>query len=75
LSSPTEDGEFILDTDAANHGIGAILSQVQKGKERVLAYYSRVFNKAEKNCIIWRELLAVIESLKTFHHYLYGRKF
>jgi len=76
LSFPTEDGEFILDTDAANHGIGAVLSQVQKGKERVLAYYNRVFNKAERNyCITRRELLTVVESLKTFHHYLYGWKF
>jgi len=76
LFFPTEDGEFILDTDAANHGIGAVLSQVQKGKEKVLTYYSWIFNKAERNyCITRRELLAVVESLKTFHHYLYRRKF
>jgi len=43
--------------DAANHDIGAVLSEVQKGKERVLTYYSRVFNKAERNyCITRREL-------------------
>ena len=27
LSYPTENGEFILDTDASLHGIGAVLSQ------------------------------------------------
>ena len=76
LSFPTVDGEFILDTDASNHGLGAVLSQIQDGKEKVLAYYSRVFNKAERNyCVTRRELLAIVDSFKTFHHYLYGRKF
>jgi len=59
-----------------NYGIGAVLSQIQEGKERVLTYYSRVFSKAEKNyCVTRRELLAVVESLKTLHHYLYGQRF
>jgi len=32
--------------------------------------------KAEKNyCVTRRELLAVVESLKIFYHYLYGRRF
>lgn len=76
LSFPTGHEEFILDTDASNHGIGAVLSQIQDGTERVIAYYSRVLNKAEKNyCVTRRELLAIVESLKSFHHYLYGRKF
>lgn len=40
LSFPSENGEFVLDTDASNHGLGAVLSQMQNGKERVLVYYS-----------------------------------
>jgi len=76
LSFPTEDEEFILDTDASNHGIGAVLSQIQEGKERIFVFYSRVFSKAEKNyCVTRRELLAVVKSLKIFHHYLYRRRF
>jgi hypothetical protein len=40
---------FIVDTDASNFGIGGVLSQVQDGQERVIAYYSKTLNKAEKN--------------------------
>jgi hypothetical protein len=76
LSFPKGEGEFILDTDASNIGIGAVLSQKQEGKEKVIAYYSRVLSKAERNyCVTRRELLAVVDSIKFFHHYLYGRRF
>ncbi|XP_019888240.1 uncharacterized protein LOC109611168 [Ooceraea biroi] len=49
--------------------------QVQDGAERVIAYFSRVFSKTERNyCITRRELLAVVDAVKSFHHYLYGRR-
>jgi len=38
-------GLFVLDTDASNHGIGAVLSQVQGGVERPIAYSSRTLSK------------------------------
>ncbi|XP_011858923.1 PREDICTED: uncharacterized protein LOC105556439 [Vollenhovia emeryi] len=76
LPFPNEDGEFILDTDASNVGIGAVLSQKQEEKERVIAYFSHVLNKAERNyCVTRRELLAIVEAIKFFRHYLLGRKF
>lgn len=76
LSFPFGTGEFILDTDASNHGIGAVLSQVQDGEEKIIAYFSRVFSKQERNyCITRRELLAAVDAMKSFHHYLYGRRF
>jgi len=35
-----------------------------------------MFSKTEKNyCVTQRELLAVIDSIKFFYHYLYGRRF
>jgi len=74
LSFPREEGEFIL--DASNIGIGAVLSQKQEGKEKVIAYYSRVLNKPKRNyCVTRRELLAIVSSLKFFCHYLLGQKF
>jgi len=73
LSFPEGKEEFILDTDASNIGIGAILSQRQFGKEKVIAYFSKVLSKVERNyCVTRRELL---DSLKFFRHYLLGRKF
>jgi hypothetical protein len=68
--------EFIVDTDASNCGIGGVLSQVQDGQERVIAYYSNTLNKAERNySVTRRELLAIVRTLEHFHKYLYGRKF
>ena len=58
LAFPRTDLPFILDTDASDHGMGAVLSQIQEGIERVIAYYSRVLSKAERNyCVTRRELL------------------
>ncbi|KAG1930499.1 interleukin-1 receptor accessory protein-like 1-A [Pimephales promelas] len=42
-------GGMILDTDASDTGIGAVLSQMQGGTERVLVYGSRKLTKAEQN--------------------------
>lgn len=75
LAYPRRDAEFTLDTDASNFAIGAVLSQVQDGKERVIAYASKTLNQAEQNyCVTRRELLAVVVFLKHFRHYLYGQR-
>lgn len=75
LAYPDPEQDYILDTDASNEGIGAVLSQVVDGKERVISYASRALNKAEKNyCVTRKELLAVVEFLKKFRQYLYGQK-
>ena len=46
------------------------------GVERVIGYFSKAFSKQERRyCVTRRELLAVVASIKHFHHYLYGQKF
>ena len=67
---------FVLDTDASAFAMGGVLSQIEDGVERPIAYFSKVFSKPERNyCVTRRELLAVVSSIKHFHHYLYGKDF
>ena len=67
---------FILTTDASKLALGAILSQVQNGKERPIAYASRQTNKAEQSYSATEaEMLAMGWATKHFRCYLHGRKF
>ncbi|MES9884702.1 MAG: RNase H-like domain-containing protein [Sedimenticola sp.] len=76
LAYPIESGDFILDTDASLTGLGAVLSQIQDGEEKVIAYASRTLSKSQQRyCTTYRELLAVVTFVKLFRHYLWGRHF
>lgn len=77
LAFPDYERVFILDTDASDTGIGAVLSQVQEdGSERVIAYASRVLTKPERRyCVTRRELLAVVSFVQHFRPYLLGKHF
>lgn len=77
LGYPDVDGGmFVLDTDASNDSIGAVLSQIQDGKETVIAYASRTLSSVEKNyCVTRKEMLALVYFVKHFKQYLLGREF
>ena len=76
LCTPSDGRKFILDTDASDGAIGAVLSQDYDGQERVVAYASRRLSKAELNyCVTRKELLAVVHFAKYFRHFLLGREF
>ena len=73
LAYPRAQGQFVLDTDASAFAIGGVLSQVQDGEERVIAYGSKALSKPERNyCVTRRELLAIIVFLKKYRHYIGG---
>ena len=76
LAYPTSEGAFVLDTDASNTGIRAVLSQIQGEEEKVIAYFGCSLTKSERQyCITGKELLALLAAVRHFHHYAYGRHF
>ena len=76
LAYPTDEGDYVLDTDASNYAMGAVLSQVQNGEERVIAYASQTLSHTQQNyCTTKKELLAVVTFVEHFRYYLYGRPF
>ena len=76
MAFPTDDGQFILDSDASDETIGAVLMQIQSGVEKVIAYGSQTLSKPERNyCATDRELLAVKYFMEYYKHYLLGRHF
>ena len=57
-------------------GSQGILSPIQDGTERVIAYFSKTLNRAQRQyCVTRREFLAIVQSVKHFHQYLYGVEF
>jgi len=76
LTLPNNVDTIILDCDASQFSIGSVLSQLQNGEERVIAYAGRSLNQNEINyCITRKELLAVVYFTKCFRQYLLGRQF
>ena len=74
LGYPKDEGRYVLDCDASDHSIGAVLSQVQNGREVVLAYSSKSLAKEQrKYCVTRKEFFAIVFHLKYFRNYLWGR--
>ena len=66
---------WIIDCDASNTAVGAVLSQEEPdtGDEHPVYYHSRLLNAAEKNYSTTdRECLAVITAVKKFRVYVLG---
>jgi hypothetical protein len=76
LTYALDSGQFILDTDASLYGMGAVLSQIQNGEEKVVCYASKTFSESQrKYCTTKRELLAVRTFVSAFRTYLVGQHF
>ena len=48
LGYPDSSKDYILQTDASEYAIGAVLAQIQNSKETVIAYMSKVLQKNEQ---------------------------
>ena len=67
---------FILDCDYSGTGIGNVLSQLQDGKERPIAYAARRLKQSESHYSSYKgELLALIFAIEQHKFFLTGRKF
>ena len=76
LAFPTETGQYILDTDASNFGLGGVLRQIQGDVECVVAYCSRALRPSQRRyCTTKRDMLAVVAMCIQFRSYLSGAKF
>ena len=77
LAHPDPSLAFIVEVDASEAGVGAVLSQ-RSGtppKLRPCAFFSRKLSPAERNYDVGdRELLAVVRALKVWRHWLEGAK-
>ena len=68
--------ETKLITDASPVGLGAVLTQVQGGCERVVAYASRSLTDVERRYSqTEKEALGLVWGCERFHMYLYGVEF
>ena len=77
LAYPDFDRPFLLQTDASDVGLGAVLAQRDiNGQERVIAYASYTLSQREKNySTMEKEALAIVFAVKHFRVYLLRKKF
>ncbi|KAK2908400.1 hypothetical protein Q8A73_009473 [Channa argus] len=75
LSQPDTSRQFVVEVDASEVGVGAVLSQRSEGdqKLRPCAFFSRQLSPAERNYSVGdRELLAIKLALEEWRHWLEG---
>jgi hypothetical protein len=76
LMIPRINERFILQTDASESGVGAVLLQESEGVRHPVAYASRKLNEREKKYSVGeKECFAIWWGVQRFHRYIYGRKF
>ncbi|CAF4832911.1 unnamed protein product [Pieris macdunnoughi] len=76
ISCPDFKEPFIIQCDASNKGIGAVLSQKIDGLEKPIAYLSRKLNDREQlYSTSERELLSIVYAVEKFRPYVDGSHF
>ena len=73
LERPIFRHPFVIDTDASETALGAVLSQIIDGEERPIAFESTVLSKKEVNYArTTREALGIVQAMQWFRPYIYG---
>ncbi|GFV20967.1 retrovirus-related Pol polyprotein from transposon 297 [Trichonephila clavipes] len=69
--------EFIVQTEALNAGMRAVLTQLnEQGEEHPILYLSKKFSKVEKRyCTTEKECASIVLAIKRLHYYLDGNSF
>lgn len=76
LANPDFNESFTIESDASDLAVGAVLTQVQKGEKRVIAYFSKKLNSTRrKYAAVEKECLAVLWAIEAFRHYVEGAQF
>ncbi|RVW31621.1 Transposon Tf2-11 polyprotein [Vitis vinifera] len=72
LAMPNFNEPFTIETDASGDGIGAVLTQ----QGRPIAYMIRALGVTKRSWSIYaKEMLAIVEAIRTWRPYILGRKF
>ena len=74
LVKPRFDDAFIMDTDASDYAVGAVLSQLgQDNLEHPVYFHSRLLTPAERNySVTEKECLAIVVGVAKFRAYILG---
>ncbi len=68
--------QFVLETDASQHHVAAVLLQYDEKGPRTIGYFSKKLKPVElRYSTTDRKALAIVLACRQFHAYLWGAKF
>lgn len=67
---------FLVQVDASDVGLGAVLAQGESGSERPVLFLSRkLFDRERRYSMVEKESLAIKWAIDSLRYYLLGREF
>ena len=73
LHTPLDAGKFKIEADSSDFAVGRMLSQLQEGQWKPIAFLSKSLLPTEHNYEIYdKELLAIMTCLDEWRHYILG---